>query len=407
MPTLAPSPATAAPAAAPEPLIPPHRGAAARAAEAAARSRVIGRAGRSGGPLLICVGGIHGNEPAGVAALVRVLERLAGDGSGLTGEVVGLIGHRRALIAGVRFLGADLNRMWVADRLERLRAGGSPEGPEEEELAELDRELIGLRAGASGPVFVLDLHTTSAPGPAFAVLDDTLGNRAFALALQVPLVLGLEETLVGPLLHHLVDDGVTCISFESGQHDDPASVDVAEAAVWAALEASGVMAPDGRPEVIAAHRRLEQEAAGLPEVTEVVHRHAIAAGAGFAMAPGFRGFERVRSGQPLGRDRSGTVGSPRTGRLLMPLYQAQGDDGFFLVRDVRPFWLRLSAAMRRRGLERWLHLLPGVRRHPERAGAFVVDRRVARWYALEVFHLLGYRRLSATGRELVVSRRSD
>jgi succinylglutamate desuccinylase len=93
--------------------------------------------------------------------------------------------------------------------------------------------------------------------------------------------------------------------------------------------------------------------------------------------------------------------------MLMPLYQAQGDDGYFLVRDVRPFWLRLSGAMRRRRLERWLHLLPGVRRHPDRPGSFVVDRRVARWYALEVFHLLGFRRLSDTGRELSVSRRSE
>ncbi len=412
--TLAPPPDTPAPAArsapaaaASEPLVPGLIGSAARAAEAAARGRVLGRAGRPGGPLLICVAGLHGNEPAGVDGLARVLERLAADGSGLRGELVGLIGHRRALLAGVRFLGMDLNRMWVAERLGRLRAGGAPDGPEEEELRELDGEIERLRAAAAGPVFVLDLHSTSAPSPAFAVLDDALANRAFALALSVPLVLGLEEQLVGPLLHHLVDDGVVSIGFESGQHDDPASADVAEAAVWAALEASGVLEPGGRPELVAARLRLEREAAGLPAVTEVVYRHAIAPGAGFAMAPGFRGFEPVRAGQPLGRDRGGTVASPRAGRVLMPLYQAQGDDGYFLVREVRPFWLRLSAAMRRRRLERWLHLLPGVRRHPERAGAFVVDRRVARWYALEIFHLLGFRRLGAGGPELVVSRRSD
>lgn len=368
---------------------------------------MLGHVGRPGGPLLICIAGLHGNEPAGVVGLERVVDRLASDGSGLCGELVGLIGHRRALVTGDRFLDADLNRIWVPERLARLRAGGAPQGPEEEELCELDGEIRRQRARASGQVYVLDLHTTSAAGPAFAVLDDTLANRSFALALSVPLVLGLEERLIGPLLHHLVDDGVICTGFESGQHDDPAAVDVAEAAVWVALETSGVLAPGSRPEVIAARRRLEHEADGLPAVTEVVHRHAITTGSGFAMAPGFCGFQPVRAGEPLGRDSLGPVAAPRAGRVLMPLYQAQGDDGYFLVREVRPFWLRLSGAMRRRRLERWLHLLPGVRRHPERPGAFVVDRRVARWYALDVFHLLGFRRLSDTGLELVVSRRSD
>jgi succinylglutamate desuccinylase len=261
-------------------------------------------------------------------------------------------------------------------------------------------------AGAAGRVHVLDLHTTSAPGPAFAVLDDSLANRAFALGLGVPLVLGLEEELDGPLLHDLVGRGVVGAGFESGQHDDPASVDAAAAAVWAALEASGVLAPGSRPEVAAARRLLAAGASGLPRVTEVVYRHPVAAGDGFAMAPGFLGFDPVRAGQAVARDRGGPVTTPRRGRLLMPLYQSQGEDGYFLVRAVHPAWLRLSAALRRLRLERWLHLLPGVRRHPERPGAFVVDRKVARWLALEVFHLLGFRRHGA-GRELVVSRRAD
>ena len=381
--------------------------AAALVAAAAAAGRVLGRVGPAGGPVLVCVAGLHGNEPAGVVGLGKVIERLESDPEGLRGELIGLLGNRCALVAGKRFLRRDLNRMWQLERLRRLHAGGAPEGPEEEELRALDRELAPLLAGASGRLHVLDLHTTSAPGPAFAVLDDTLANRAFALGLGVPLVLGLEEELDGPLLHYLVDRGAVAAGFESGQHEDPGAVDAAEAAVWLALEASGVLAPGSRPEPVAARRRLADGADGLPRVTEVVHRHPVAPGDGFAMAPGFLGFEPVDAGQALGRDRGGTIAAPRRGRLLMPLYQSQGDDGYFLVRDVRPLWLRLSTLLRRLRLERWLHLLPGVRRHPERPGAFVVDRRVARWYALEIFHLLGFRRHGGPGRELAVSRRAD
>ena len=400
----APSSGAAAAAVAP----PSPRPAAARlAAEAAAVGRVPGRVGPAGGPVLVCVAGLHGNEPAGVAGLARVLAGLRADPEGLRGELVGVLGNRSALIEGKRYLRRDLNRMWRAERLDRLRAGGAPEEPEEEELSALDRELSAVLAGAAGKIYVLDLHTTSAPGPAFAVLDDTLANRAFALSLGVPLVVGLEEELDGPLLHDLIDRGAVGAGFESGQHDDPEAVDVAAAAVWVALEASGVLAPASRPEVTAARRLLAAGAAGLPRVTEVVYRHPVAAGDGFAMAPGFRGFDPVDAGQALARDRGGPLTAARRGRLLMPLYQSQGEDGYFLVQDVHPVWLRLSAGLRRLRLERWLHLLPGVRRHPELAGAFVVDREVARWFALEVFHLLGFRRHRGPGRELVVSRRAD
>jgi len=39
--------------------------------------RIIGSyAGSKKGPLLICFGGIHGNEPAGIQAIEEVFERL-------------------------------------------------------------------------------------------------------------------------------------------------------------------------------------------------------------------------------------------------------------------------------------------------------------------------------------------
>jgi hypothetical protein len=90
----------------------------------------------------------------------------------------------------------------------------------------------------------------------------------------------------------------------------------------------------------------------------------------------------------------------------MPLYQQQGDDGFFIVREIRTFWLHLSAWTRRLGLERIVHWLPGVHSKPGADDSFVVDRRVARWYALELLHLLGFRRHGLLGdRYLEVSRR--
>ena len=47
----------------------------------------------------------------------------------------------------------------------------------------------------------------------------------------------------------------------------------------------------------------------------------------------------------------------------------------------------------------------GVRRHPEIEEALIVDRHVARWFALQFLHLIGYRKQRAKGDTLVVLRR--
>jgi succinylglutamate desuccinylase len=73
------------------------------------------------------------------------------------------------------------------------------------------------------------------------VLDDSLPNRRFALSFPVPLVLGLEEELQGTMVFHWTAQGITCVAFEGGQHDDPRSVDRSEAAFWIALEAAALL----------------------------------------------------------------------------------------------------------------------------------------------------------------------
>jgi succinylglutamate desuccinylase len=91
--------------------------------------------------------------------------------------------------------------------------------------------------------------------------------------------------------------------------------------------------------------------------------------------------------------------------VLLPLYQGLGDDGFFLCRDVSPFWLRLAAVLQRVQLDRLVHWLPGVERSTQDRHAVMVDPRVARWFTVEVFHLLGYRHRRTDGERLVFTRR--
>ena len=371
-------------------------------------NRVIGRAGGDHpGPTLILIGSIHGNEPAGAQALTMVFSTLNGGEDELRGEAIGLIGNLRALASNVRYLDVDLNRHWSPERISEIKAGGRS-CREDPELAELLHEIETAIARARGPVYVLDLHTTSGASSPFSTVEDTLRNRALALELPIPLIVGLEEHVEGTLLHYLGSLGIPAVGVESGQHQDIASVDSAEACAWITLSVTGILPQNVRAaEVTNARAALRRATHDLPGALEVRHRQPAEAGTGFQMNPGYRSFQQVRRGEVLARNTGGSITAREAGRLLMPLYQAMGDDGFFLMREFSPFWLTVSSVLRRMRVDTVAHWLPGVRRDPLRADALMVNKRIARWFALELFHLLGYRRERSNGRYLTVSKRTE
>lgn len=356
----------------------------------------------------MCVGGLHGNEPAGVLGMLEVLERLGDAPSRVRGEFVALAGNVGALAADRRYLDRDLNRAWTTDRIELLSHNGQGQRGgtdlEDREQRELLAEFEAARGRARGQVWVVDLHTTSGPGGVFTTVSDRLPNREFALAIPAPLVLGLEELVDGTLMDYLDGEGLVAMSFESGQHREPKAVERAAQGIWLALAHAGVVDADC-DEVSQAREALTQEFAHLPDVVEMRYRHGLEETTGFNMLEGYQSFQPIRSDELLGQDDQGDVRAPRGGRILMPLYQEQGDDGFFIVREFSAFWLGVSERMRRWGFDRFVHLLPGVRRVPSRPGALYVNRRVARWFALELLHLLGYRRIRDVGQRLIVIRR--
>ncbi len=352
---------------------------------------------------------MHGNEPAGVEGLQRVLQALDDSDGAVCGDLVALAGNLTALSRGRRFIGRDLNRAWGSDRMHSLMENGCPleSCPEDHEQIELLRALDHAVAESRGPVYVLDLHTTSGGGGAFTTASNTLRNREFALSLEVPFILGLEELVDGTMLEYMGRRGFVAALFEGGQHDEPSAVDRVEAAVWIALEAAGLIPEDKVPQVEEGRKRLSREVTGKPPVLEVRYKYGIEPGSRFLMKPGYENFRPVIGGEVIGSNGGGEVCSPVAGRILMPLYQEQGEDGFFIVRSVHPIWLTISSILRHLGVDRIVHWLPGVRRHATRPGALVADKRVARWYALEIFHLLGYRKKREEGDRLVVDRRGE
>ena len=295
--------------------------------------------GDTEGPLLLCVGGLHGNEPAGVAALEELVAEIEARRHLVRGDFVAVAGNLQALVAGRRFMSYDLNRAWTAARIGLARdrigsANGTPAAPEDVELVRMLSVLDEVAARRRGPVWFLDLHTTSGGGGAFTTSADEPRHRRFAMSIPAPLVLGLNQHLEGTLTGYLDSLGYTSAVFECGQHEEAESRVRAASAVWLAIRAAGLLADGDAPEARSGYRRLETAYRLLPRILEMRYRHPVEKEDGYVTRPGFRNFQPVRAGDVVGDDRRGEVTAPKGGRILMPLYQELGEDGFFVVRDV-------------------------------------------------------------------------
>lgn len=300
--------------------------------------RILGRHGGSRpGPTLVVVAGIHGNEPAGVEAAHRVLQGLPSGGE-FRGELTILAGNTRALRDGVRFLEKDLNRLWWEDRVRAMGRAGVELGdaPEDREQKELLDQLLPLMGTADPehPRIFLDLHTFSSPGSAFLIGSDTAGNREFAHRLHLPLIVGLQQAIGGALTEFMLPYFDVSFAVEGGFHDAPEARLHHEAILWTALVAAGMIEASAVPHWEELRAALVEEAGDNPPVSEIVYHHRIDEADGFRMREGFQTFQPVSQGDPLADDRNGPVLAPCDGVLLMPLYQALGDDGYFIGREI-------------------------------------------------------------------------
>ena len=361
-------------------------------------------AGKATGPTLIVVGSLHGNEYAGVAAMLELVTEVRSLEASLDGRIYFLAGNTRAIEKRVRFIDTDLNRYWTQHNVSGVSTPEILATSEGLELTELDQELDSILITAMDEVFVLDLHSTSADGVPFATVGDTLRNREFAQKFPVTILLGIEEQLDGTMLEYLNNVGAVTLGFEGGQHASVQTIENHKAMVRVAMVNSGVL-KDEKLISLESSRNLLGAGKYDGRLLEVRHRHAIVPDNKFEMKRGFNNFDPVTKGDVLGKDRFGPVVSPESGLLLMPLYQRLGEDGFFIGREISPFWLGLSAFLRRLGIQKIVHVLPGVKRSPGDASTLLVNTRIARFLPLQIFHLLGFRRRRWKDNHLVVSRR--
>jgi succinylglutamate desuccinylase len=77
---------------------------------------------------------------------------------------------------------------------------------------------------------------------------------------------------------------------------------------------------------------LKQYSKELPAISTLLYCHKIASGDDFEMKFGYQNFQNIKKGEVLATDKKGEILAPYDCQILMPLYQKQGNDGFFLIK---------------------------------------------------------------------------
>lgn len=259
------------------------------------------------GPHVMVAGLTHGNEPAGRAAIRRLLDEGVRPN---TGRLTLALVNPAAAEVGRRFLDRDMNRLWRDDWLDG--DGSSVEAARAREL----RPILGQVD------VLLDLHTTAFVSRPFFVIADLAKARALADRMALP---PTQQLMPGGCVdgRHLTDygrfadpdDPAVAVTVECGTHDGSASAGVAYEVARRFLEVAGGHGP-ARPNVPIERFRTKEPCIALTDR--------------FALCIPTTGFVGVRKGEVVATDGERPVTAPDDLVIVSPRPDPKAGETAFL-----------------------------------------------------------------------------
>lgn len=303
------------------------------------KDRIIGRInGDKDGPWIIAIAGMHGNEKGGVKALERTILKVQSHIKDFKGNLLALRGNLPALQKNVRFIDEDINRLWFPDIISKIQNSSidelqTSERREIKKLFGVIDTFLSRKQNMDKPIIFLDFHSFSADGAMFGITTPSHKSIDLFSNLNIPLILGIEKFILGAAFDYYQKIGDISLVFEGGQHDDPKTVDNITGVMLSILENLECVTASEIPKLEDYKTSLNQQNKSLPKTIKVVYRHPVNPEDRFAMRPGYQNLQAISKGECLADDHSGEILSPMDGYILMPLYQKQGKDGFFIAID--------------------------------------------------------------------------
>lgn len=282
--------------------------------------------------LVIFSVGIHGNERDALFAAKSVVKKIQVSRLRLQGSLLVLAGNLPALEAHRRFIDEDLNRLWKPGIEETFRHNDSDTSVERKQALEL-YNIIEAESSRYKKKYFVDFHTSSSDTIPFISVPDEKGCYELTQQFPVHAVLGFSETTQGALDDFLRNREFTGFTFEAGRNDMLSSVENHEALMWLFLCKTGLLEADGFGEEDNYRRVLAKYIPEGRKLFRIRYRHELRENHDFHMEPGFINFQPIHKGQIVAMEKNVPVRAPLDGYIFMPLYQEQGDEGFFIVQE--------------------------------------------------------------------------
>ncbi len=290
--------------------------------------RILGKIeGDKPGPLVICIAGLH--------AFRNVFSSLQNHNIRFRGKLVGIAGNIHAIQENKRFIDYDLNRCWSQKKIDNVvnHKGDYPH-LEDKELLEIYEAIESESTGDFNMKIMADLHATSSEKGNFIVVPEASSNHPVLNALKLPIVVDLDQYLEGTLLDYYYYHNFISFALEGGMVGTSDVYQLHTSGLWEILDKAGCISHHDHEIEDHYTKQLLEVSQDLPKKVKVLHRELIMRGDGFKMLPGFHNFMPVKKGQLLAINNRGEIKCPIDGLIFMPLYQNEGDDGFFIVEDV-------------------------------------------------------------------------
>ncbi|WP_416445049.1 succinylglutamate desuccinylase/aspartoacylase family protein [Leeuwenhoekiella sp. A16] len=282
------------------------------------------------GPLLFITAGVHGNEPSGVIALKKVFKELEHSLPQIEGTIVGVTGNRKALNKNVRYIDEDLNRTWternINDKVKNTH--------EKEEMFSIIKVLQDFPEKDFTKRYFLDCHTTSSASAPYISVQEVHDNDDWAHQFPPYIIRGFSDIVSGCIDHYMSRTGLTGFVFEGGQHESDEAVDNHEGIIWHAIARACSLNLNKLSTYPEAASKLEKLKTNQ-KTFEILYRHELKDDDNFKMEPGYKNFQPIKKGELLAQHNGEEVKSKWDAFIFMPLYQSQGNDGFFVVEQVQ------------------------------------------------------------------------
>ncbi len=297
---------------------------------------LINLPGNRDDPTFIVFAGVHGNEPSGLIALEKVLEKIKDQQITLQGSFYAIAGNLPAIQKTVRFCDEDLNRVFLPKRVAKVQDSQEVLNIEEKQLQEILHLTQEINRQTSGEVYFIDCHTTSAESVPYISLNEGYRDSyVFAKGIAATSIMGIEREIKGCLPEWFNQQGWHGFTFEAGQHFAASSVESQEAVIWQGLFHAGCLTQTEHKKLFDwSHQVLYTHGDNHYSFYSVISSYRIQPDEKFVMKPGYKNFQKIHRGEALATSNGQPVYSPANAYILMPLYQNQGSFGFFIAEEV-------------------------------------------------------------------------